>query len=129
MGITKQQLLNYRAIVREIAEIKNELETIGDVRASDYSAVRTGQRASLDNAIIRQENLLAFLRRKCERLEAERVAIENAIDQLDGDERLLIRYKYIVGMSWAQIQARLEREPDATFWLHRKTLKKLFELK
>lgn len=66
-------------------------------------------------------------RAKLAEVEAEQLAIEEAIENLEPRERALMRYRYIDGYKWEKICVLLHYEWRQTHNIHSEALRKLQE--
>ena len=64
-------------------------------------------------------------REKLDELVALQVRIEKAIDSLDPIERELFRYRYIDGLEWHQIEAKMHYSSTSVHRIHSLALEKL----
>ena len=111
--MTKQDLLNYKHIKRERAQIARLL--------------RTAERQQLPGD--ESEKLIAYYVKKQTELTAMQLSIENAIANLEPVERMIMRMRYIEGESWTKISFAVHYDRSTTFVIHKRTLEKLAEIK
>ena len=124
--ITKQQLKGYRSLVREIVDLDAELNSLYGVRERKTSESHGGNTVTdLSSTIIRMIELEELIKMKRDKLVAERTEIEKFIDVLPAHERLVIRLRYIQGLSWLQIQMRLNKPPTTIERWHTVSLNRL----
>ena len=112
--MTKEELQNYRALDRERRQVKDKLEEIETELYSLPAQQLTGMPAAqpkpgskLEAAVAKNTENLEALRvyytQLLERLEAEQLAIEKAIEHLQPKARTLLRYRYIECKKWEEI--------------------------
>jgi len=125
--ITKQQLKDYRSLMREIQDLDMELSSMYGLRERKLSSgSKTSAVTDLSVTVDKIEKLANLIKEKRDNLLQERVKIEEAIEGLSPNERLIIRMRYIQGLNWLQIQMRLERSERWVFKYHSLALKKFF---
>lgn len=104
--MTKEQLREYRQIKTELAALEvlaRKVERYGtDELRADYDQKR-------------------------EKLAAELLRIEDAIETLDSTERTLMRLRYIDGLSWQAIALRISYSWQQTHRIHARALIKLMD--
>lgn len=130
--MTKERLRKYQSIKKEREQLRQKIE---EVEAALYypkiqqltgmpgSGQKEGnpQEALAIHHIELQEKYNA----KQEELAAEQLAIEEAIDSLDPNRRMLLRYRYIDGLKWEEICVRLNYSWTQTHYHHGEALKQL----
>lgn len=135
----KDDFVNYRLLTQEVRHLKAHLKLM---EASIYSP--TGQRYSLtprstsspgrtmDDVIASHAALEDLYREKLAEKNAQLLAIEHAIESLpDAAERLVMRYRYIDGLSWRSVCIRLNARGYSerqVYRLHGWALEKLKEV-
>ena len=102
--MTKEQLREYRQIKKELAAL--------EVLARKIEHYGT-------------EELRADYDQKREKLAAELLSIEQAIETLDSTERTLMRLRYIDGLSWQAIALRISYSWQQTHRIHARALIKI----
>ena len=108
--MTKEQLRSYQAIKNEKCQIEQRLRKLEKQPESE------------------QENLQPlreFYQKKLDELVALQVSIEKAIDSLGPVEREIFRYRYIDGLEWHQIVAKINYSWAQTHRIHSAALIKL----
>ena len=110
----KADLQNYRALVREIRQLAEQLVTLETsmyfpkVPHLTQSPVQNGKGCDMADIIARHIELEAQYRDSLARKAAQQLAIERAMDSLeDPAERMVMRYRYIEGRGWNFIIAEL----------------------
>lgn len=112
--MTKDELQNYRNLGRECKHVKAKLEEIETALYSPRAQQLTGMPSAppkpgstLEAAVAKHTEDLEALREHyqqlLDRLTAEQLAIEKAIDGLDTTARELMRHRYIDGRKWEEI--------------------------
>ena len=110
--MTKEQLRNYRKIKDEYRQIEQRLQAL-DGRPESEDLLGP---------------LRELYREKLEKLAAEQLAIELAIDTLDYAERKLIRLRYFDGLPWHRVAVGIHYSEQHTLLLHGRVLQKLKNL-
>lgn len=107
----KSELINYRMLLREVQQLRYQLDTL---EASLYSP--KGQRftsmphaasdpkKTMEDAVAGHLKLRDFYFERRAVKEAEQLRIEKAIDSLeDAAQRVIMRDRYIFGHSWRKV--------------------------
>lgn len=130
--MTKRRLQNYQAIKRELAQIQQQIEEVEAKiyapSASKLSAEPRGGGGISDptgRGAVKHKELLDLYQAKLDELTAEQLAIEKAIDALDGTARTLMRYKYIDGHTWEEVCLLINYSWAQTHRLHARALEQL----
>lgn len=126
--MTQYRLENYQNLLREREQIKEILAELDAAlcspkiqRLSDMpSAPRSGN--AQEELIIKKSQLQARYEKILASIEAEQLAIEEAIESLSGELRVFMRYKYILGLKNAQISNILGRTDRHLRTLRRRAL-------
>lgn len=110
----KSDLKNYRALAREVLQLREQLITLetsmyyAKVSQLSQTPVQSGKGCDMADLVARRIELEALY---CGRLSdkvAHQLAIERALDTLeDPAERMVMRYRYIDGRGWDSIIAEL----------------------
>lgn len=132
--MTKERLRAYKDIRAERDQIQEQLKAL---EATMYHprAVTYGERAGhssqpaapVASAAERHEQLQQVYRQKLDRLAAELLEIEAAMDSLPHRERVLLRYHYIDGLTWEQVCVRMSYGWSQIHRIHAKALRMLSE--
>lgn len=135
----KSDFKNYRALVEEVQQLKEQLAVL---ESSIYSPkgqrftttprVPSGDRSTMDGAVDRHIKLVALYREQLAEKEAEQLAIEQAISSLgDTPERLVMRELYIAGKRWPAVLSKMQKlgySERTVYRLHGAALWKLKEV-
>jgi hypothetical protein len=135
----KSDFKNYRALVEEVQQLKEQLAVL---ESSIYSPkgqrftttprVPSGDRSTMDGAVDRHIKLVALYREQLAQKEAEQLAIEQAISSLgDTPERLVMRELYIAGKRWPAVLSKMQKlgySERTVYRLHGAALWKLKEV-
>ena len=129
--MTKERLRNYQNLKQEQAQIREQLEKIEAAlyypkiqRLTDMPSAPSKGNA-LEDMTARHLELQVRYKAKLEELAAEQLAIEQAIDSLPPKARMLMRYRYIDGMTWEQVCVCMAYSWRQTHNIHAKALKQL----
>lgn len=126
--MTKERLRNYRALRAELRQLAGRLEEYEAALYAPKAQRLTGMPSapSKDNAMesmaARHMELQTLYQRRRDELAAEMLAIEQAIESLDPTARILCRYRYIDGLKWEEICARMGYSWTQVHNLHRRAL-------
>lgn len=108
--MTKEQLRSYQDIKKEKRHIEQMLRILEKRPESEQENLRP---------------LRELYREKLDALVALQVSIENAIDSLGPVEREIFRYRYIDGLEWHQVCAKINYSWQQTHRIHKAALIKL----
>lgn len=112
--MTKEELRGYRDLKREAKYLE---ETIERIEAEIY-APRTTRLDKLPGAqsngtgpterlALKHMELLDLYRAKLVELRAGQLEVEKAIEPLPTDERMLMRYRYLEGLTWEEVAVEM----------------------
>lgn len=135
----KTDLKNYRALVQEVLQLKEQLavleSSIYSPRGQRFTTtprVPSGDRSTMDGAVDRHIKLVALYRDQLAEKEAQQLAIEQAIESLnDTPERLIMRDLYIAGKRWPAVLSKMQKlgySERTVYRLHGYALLKLKEV-
>ena len=135
----KNDLKNYRALVQEVLQLKEQLavleSSIYSPRGQRFTTtprVPSGDRSTMDGAVDRHIKLVALYRDQLAEKEAQQLAIEQAIESLDDTpERLIMRDLYIAGKRWPAVLTKMQKlgySERTVYRLHGYALLKLKEV-
>lgn len=131
--MTKERLREYRAIKREAQQIKDRLEEQEAAMYYPKPQRLTGMPAApsegdaLANMVAGRAALLEKYQDLLDKLNAELLAIEAAIESLDPTARTLLRFRYIDGLKWEEVCVRMSYSWRQVHTLHARALKQLKE--
>ena len=108
--MTKEQLRRYQAIKKEKCQIERRLQSLE-------------KRPEEERELL--QSVRELYREKLDALVALQVSIEKAIDSLETVEREIFRYRYIDGMEWHQIEAKMHYSSSSVHRIHSAALEKL----
>lgn len=124
-------LKSYRGLLAEIQRLQREIErwrSIAEKVTPTLSAVRftVPDGSRIENAVEKMDTLRDSLAAKLDELIGRRIQIEQAIGAVEDDRlRLLLRYRYIDGMTY---EAIAEKIGVSTKWVQRSHKKSLLVL-
>jgi len=125
--MTEQDLKQYRALKIEIDELEESLirlsGKIQNPKIPMPSQSAPGTRRTLDDSLIEFEGLRASYAKKIGILLKKRKEVENAIDKVhDPEQRILLRSRYIDGMTWEEVAVKLHYRMSKIYELRNKAL-------
>jgi hypothetical protein len=137
--VEKTDLKNYRALVLEVQQLKEQLAVLESSlysprgqRFTSTPRVPSGDRSTMDGAVDRHIKLVALYRDQLADKEARQLAIEQAIESLaDTPERVVMRELYIAGRSWPAVLNKMQKlgySERTVYRLHGFALLKLKEV-
>lgn len=131
--MTKERLKRYRALKEERYQIRQKLLELESAMYSPRIQHLTGMPRSggsgsvQDRLTARHIELQKAYAAKQAEIDAELLAIENAIDSLEPVERMILRYRYIDGLQWSSICTKVHYGWTRTHAYHSKALRTLSE--
>ena len=131
--MTKERLRNYQAIKREAEQLEQQIEELEARMYAPKTQQLTGMPSAgspspgsaIEAMTVKHLELVERYRAKLAQLAAEQLEIEEAIEALDGTERMLLRYRYIDGLTWEEVCVRLCYSWRQTHYIHAKALEQL----
>lgn len=135
----KSDFQNYKALTLEARQLRAYVETLdralnsaGVSRVSDAPKGPHTGAADLGARIARYLEIKATYEAQRDRVEAQILTIEHAIQALESPaERLVMRYRYLEGRSWASVYSKIQRagySERQMYRLHGSALLKLREV-
>lgn len=127
----KKRLQNYKNLNLEKQQLLAKLEEIEAALFSPKIPRMTGMPAApspgnaMENMIARHLELRALYEAKLSELAAEQLAIEEAIESLKPAARMLMRYRYIDGMTWEEVCVCMSYSWRQMHRLHAQALEQL----
>lgn len=132
----KNELKNYRVLLLEVQQLKEQLQTLESSlyspkgqRFTSTPRVPSGDRSTMDGAVEAHIKLERRYREELADKEAQQLAIEQAIASLqDPGERLVMRERYLSGRAWPAIVNKMQKagySERTTYRLHGYALAKL----
>lgn len=112
--MTKKELLSYRSIKKELNDLEKRIDELRKnarspkgISYSDMPRGR-GEPISAQQRYIEQlEELSQLYEERKAKLVKIQIAIERAISSLPSELRLLMRYRYIDGLRWGQVNKQM----------------------
>ena len=127
--MTKETLMQCSAKRRELQQISRRIETLrADARSTkavcyDNEPKSKGEPvAAVQRYIERLEELSTLYEEKKADLMQDIITVERAISVLPSDLRMLIRYRYIDGYKWEQVNEMMYISEPTSKRMHRKAL-------
>ena len=124
--MTKRDLQQYRALCAEANAIKAE---IGRLQTSVQSPRLTGMPRGggdpdrVGSLVAKKVDLENRLMDRAEKIYTLRHKIEDAMEQLSPDQRLLLRYRYVDGMTWESVCVQMHYSWKQIHRIHAKILR------
>jgi DNA-directed RNA polymerase sigma subunit (sigma70/sigma32) len=129
--MTKYELRNYKYICEEMEQIQDQIISLRSKILSPKSQVINGMPRGgsgngdrIGEVICKINELENMYQDKHLALLSLREDIERVLEPLECKERLLIRYRYIDGMTWGAIADKMNYTVDNVYKLHGKILYK-----
>lgn len=130
--MTRDRLKNYLNLRREIRQIEERLEELETRVLSPRTPKLSltpkahGQGGySLEADMDKHADLMTLYADKLAQLYAEQYAIEQAVDKLDTVERIVIRARYIEGLTWEAVALRVNYSYVQTWRIHARAIEAL----
>ena len=133
--MTKERLRNYQNIKKEREQLRQRLEEVEAAlyypKIQQLSDMPKGSHAEgnpQESLAIHHIELQEKYKAKLEELAIEQLAIEEAIECLDANKRMLLRYRYIDGLKWEEVCCRMHYSWTQTHYHHGEALRQLREM-
>lgn len=129
--MTKKDLEQFLIIKEEIKQLNEQKKMLEERKTSIKSQVITdlpkggGTVNLLEDIIIEIEETIVEIAKKSAELANKLLEIENIIEDLDPIERMLMRYKYLMGMTFTRMEFKMGYSTRQLIRIHAKILKKL----
>lgn len=133
--MNKERLRQYQAIKHELDQVSGQIE---ELEASLYSpraqqmdgmpfAPSGGSSDAREAILDKKAELLRHYQQLQADLDAERLAIERAIENLEPMLRMLMRLRYLDGLRWEEVCTQMSYSWRQVHRLHKQALAKLRE--
>ena len=129
--ITKEELKEHYRLKQETVELEETIKKL-QLQAQSVSATKitgapagSGSPDKIADNLSRIEKLIQYYQQKLEKLLIQQKQIEEAIESLPTNERLLMRYRYIDGLDWVDVAANMNYSWQWMHKIHARILKKL----
>lgn len=129
--MTKKDLEQFLTIKQEIKQLNQQKMLLEEQKTSIKSQIITdlpkggGTVKLLEDLMIEIEDIIVEIAKKSVKLANEMIKIENSIENLEPTERILIRYKYLLGMSYARIEREMSYSTRHLKRMHAEILGKI----
>lgn len=129
----KDRLNRYRRLDLERRQLEEELERINASTLYPHPQNLSGMPAGggsgdpMVSAVAKRLAISEKYERILAEILSEREAIENMISGLDVDQRVLVRYRYLIGLTWDDICDRMAYSPRQIHYIHSRALRALAE--
>lgn len=126
----KEYLLQYRAVQREIedldyrmAQLRLKYAAPSAINYSDMPKAHNSEH-DLSDYVAKMDEMTDYMISKYTRLRGVEVDIYLRLDRMENqDERELLRYRYIDGLTWVQIADRLHTVERNVYFIHGRALR------
>lgn len=129
--ITKEELKEHYRLKQETVELEETIKKL-QLQAQSVSATKitgapagSGSPDKIADNLSRIEKLIQYYQQKLEKLLIQQKRIEEAIESLPTNERLLMRYRYIDGLDWIDVAAKMNYSWKQTHRIHARALERL----
>lgn len=129
--MTKERLRKYLDLKRERQQLQQKLETIEAELYAPKNQRLTGMPHApspgnaLEDMTARHIDLQQRYNAKLAEMAAEQLVIENTIEALDPTMRILLRYRYIDGLTWEEVCVKMKYSWSQTHRIHSRALEEL----
>ena len=129
--MTRDRLNSYRHLCREIKQLEDQLAELESRITSprtpklSFMPHAKGNGYALEAGMDLYADLVEIYKMKLERLYSERAAIEQAIESLEPIERMVLRARYIEGLSWEWVAERINYSYVQTWRIHARAIEAL----
>lgn len=126
----KEYLLQYRTVQREIedldyrmAQLRLKYAAPSAINYSDMPKAHNSEH-DLSDYVAKMDEMTDYMISKYTRLRGVEVDIYLRLDRMENqDERELLRYRYIDGLTWVQIADRLHTVERNVYFIHGRALR------
>lgn len=126
----KEYLLQYRVVQREIEDLDYRMAQLrlkyAAPSAINYSDMPKAHNSNhdLSDYVAKMDEMTDYMISKYTRLRGVEVDIYLRLDRMENqDERELLRYRYIDGLTWVQIADRLHTVERNVYFIHGRALR------
>ena len=130
--MTKERLKGYQAMKREADQLRERLAELEAAMTAPKIQQITGmpgggshEGSALENQVARHTELAELYREKLAAMAEEQLAMEQAIAPLDTRERVMLRHRYIEGMTWEGVCVAMSYSRSQVHRIHAAALQKL----
>ncbi|UEL47343.1 sigma-70 family RNA polymerase sigma factor [Terrisporobacter hibernicus] len=129
--MTKKDLEQFLSIKCEIKQLNEHKELLEEQKTSIKSQIITdlpkggGTAKLLEDLMVEIEDVIVDIAKKSVDLATQLLNIENSIENLNSNERRLIRYKYMKGMPYSKIEGRMSYSIRHLKRMHAEILEKI----
>lgn len=129
--MTKKDLEQFLTIKQEIKQLNEQKALLEEQKTSIKSQIITdlpkggGTVKLLEDIIIEIEDIIVEIAKKSVELATQMLKIENCIENLESNERRLIRYKYLKGMPYNKIEMEMNYSIRHLKRIHAEILEKI----
>ena len=129
--MTKKDLEQFLIIRGEINQLNEQKELLKQLKTSIKSQIITdlpkggGTAKLLEDIMIEIESVIVAIARKSLELAIQMLKIENSIENLEPNERKLIRCKYLKGMSYTKMEREMSYSARHLRRMHAEILEKI----
>ncbi|SHE61804.1 siderophore-interacting protein [Clostridium fallax] len=109
----------------DIQELKAEYEGVSGISYEERSTPTNKFNSSVENELLRKENLIKKLIREKDSKQRLINKIDNALEPLDEIERKIIEYRCIRGYGWTKVGVMLNMDGDYCGRIKRKVINKI----
>ena len=134
--MTKNELLEYSEILKEIKDLEEQIETlyyrITSPRLSAINDMPGGgsfdEPDKIGKNLDKYHELVEIYEAKKSKLLEKQIAIEKAVSELEPKKRRLIRYRYLKNMSWEEVCVKMQYSWSQIHRLHHQALSDLSKI-
>lgn len=128
--MTKKDLEQFLSISDEIKQLKEQELLLKQQKTSIKSQIitdlpRGGEAKLLEDILIGIEEVQLKIAKKRARLALQILDIEEGMENLESNERRLIRYKYVQGMSYTKMEIKMGYSARHLRRMHAQILEKI----
>ena len=129
--MTKKDLEQFLTIKQEIKQLNEQKILLEEQKTSIRSQIITdlpkggGTAKLLEDIIIEIEDVIIEIAKKSVELATQMLKIEKSIENLESNESILIRYKYLKGMTYTKIELKMGYSARHLRRMHAEILEKI----
>lgn len=120
--MTKERLRGYRDLLRENLALERQLDAVEATLRRQSKGDEPEDHGVPEDLVVQCRDLRGRYEEKLKTLTGELLDIERAIDALPPTERLLLRLRYLQGLSWEAVCVEMSYSWRQVHRLHAKAL-------
>ena len=128
----KEDLQQYTSIKKELKQLQFKLKELEERKTSiksmiisDMNVQTSNEHSSIDDLLVKIEECIEEYRTKEIELYSKQLEIEKCINNLEANERIIMRLRYLEGYKWEKVCVETNYSWEGIHKIHRKILNKI----